>query len=87
MKVGPAGSRSPADPEQVARIKGWVAEGFALEEGTPVMVMELRCTEPGCPPIETAVAVMASSGESLQYKVHKPIPEVIREDILGLSGQ
>ncbi len=87
MKIGPAGSRSPADPDQVERIKGWAAEGFSLEEGTPVMVMELRCTEPGCPPIETAVAIMDTPGEPRQYKLHKPIPEVTREDVLGLPGR
>jgi hypothetical protein len=58
---------------------------FGLEDGTPMTVAELRCTEPGCPPIETVIAILDSPGSPRQYKVHKPISEVTFEDVERLA--
>ena len=44
------GSRPRLDSDCVAEIKRWATEIFHLPEDTSVMVTELRCTEPGCPP-------------------------------------
>jgi hypothetical protein len=43
-----------------------------------VMVTELRCSEPGCPPIETVIAIL-SKGANRQHKLHKRIEEVDEE--------
>ena len=45
--------RSKPNVERVAEIKEWAAEVFRLGADVSVMVAELRCTEPGCPPLET----------------------------------
>jgi len=53
---------------------------FRLVEDDTVMVTELRCSEPGCPPLETVIAVLSSSG-SRHFKLHKSAAEIARADI------
>lgn len=49
-------------------------------------VAELRCAEPGCPPVETVVAVLGAPGGSpRQWKIHKPMSEVTRGDVERLA--
>jgi hypothetical protein len=46
-------------------------------------VNELRCAEPGCPPVETVVAVLREPGKPVQYRIHKPLAQVSFEDVRG----
>lgn len=77
---------SHATPERTAKvrqIKEWARQALSLGDGVVVMVTELRCTEPGCPPLETVVAVMGEAGahEARQFKIHRPLAEVVYEDV------
>jgi hypothetical protein len=72
-------------PGRTTEIKAWTAEALGLTNDVAVMVTELRCTEPGCPPLETVVAVMDGNGPARQYKIHKPLADVTREDIHAIS--
>jgi hypothetical protein len=74
------------DPARTARIKAWAAEALGLGDEIAVMVTELRCTEPGCPPLETVVAVLGGGGPTRQYKIHKPLDDVTREDVRAISA-
>jgi hypothetical protein len=49
--------------------------------------MELECREPGCPPLETVIAVMEAGKQTLQWKLHKAIPDVSREDLMQLAAE
>lgn len=83
---GPLGQRSKNDPQVIARVKDWVAANFALAEDVTVMVTELRCTEEGCPPIETVIAILDTPGSPRQYKVYKPLAEVTPADIAAVAS-
>lgn len=54
---------------------------FEATEDDAVVVNELSCTEPGCPPIETVVALLRAGSEPRQVKVHKPAMEVTEDDL------
>ncbi len=82
---GTLGQRSKNDPQVIARVKDWVAANFALAEDVTVMVTELRCTEEGCPPIETVIAILDTPGSPRQYKVYKPLAEVSAADISAVA--
>ena len=49
--------------------------------GLSVTVMELKCTEPGCPPLETAFAVL-DKGIDCKFKVLKELEKVTRDEIV-----
>jgi hypothetical protein len=73
---------SKKSPEHVAaldRVREWVRERFALDD-TAILVAEVACAVPGCPPVETVIAFW--SGERRHhFKVFKPVAEVIADDL------
>lgn len=74
----------PPDAARVALIKAWVEERFGLGGAETVMVTELHCSEPGCPPLETVIAILAGGSGNRQFKLHKSVAEVTRDDVAGL---
>ncbi len=78
------GKRAGGNGEHIARVKAWVRELFTADAEETVLVTELQCTEPGCPPVETVIALLGASG-SRQYKVHAAIADVTREQLVALA--
>lgn len=51
------------------------------------MVTELACREPGCPPVETVIGLLAP-GNQTQHKIHKPLTDIVAADVLrALHGE
>lgn len=79
--------RSKSNPVHTQEIKKWVRDIFQLSEDITVMVTELQCSEPGCPPLETVIAIMGvGHNNKSQHKLHKAIHEVTVEDIKALRS-
>jgi hypothetical protein len=79
------GPRRNNDPQVIEQIKSWVRDTLHPDEDTAIMVTELRCTEPDCPPIETVIAFLKVSQPTRQYKLHKAIADIIQTDITTLA--
>jgi len=73
------------DAGQARRIKAWARQAWSLPEAATVLVTELQCAEPGCPPRETVIAVLDGSGTNRMSKLHKSIAEVTAQDIEGMA--
>jgi hypothetical protein len=61
LNGGVFGSRDPAPPTggpQVRDVKRWVRQAAGAPEEATIMVSELSCSEPGCPPYEVVTAVL-----------------------------
>ena len=71
---------APTDPAKLAQIKAWTTELLTLNPTTTISISQLRCNEPGCPPVETVIAVMADSPQT--YKVHKAASDVEYQDVV-----
>src|SRR5688500_13577451 len=54
--------RAAAKAEALERVKEWVRDRFKLRPEDAIMVSEVTCTIPGCPPLETSVAFWDESG-------------------------
>ena len=74
------GQKSPRDPDAVLRIKQWTIDLLGLGNDVAVTVMELSCTEEGCPDVETVVGIL-EPGCPRKFKVFKPLAEVLRDDL------
>jgi len=48
------------------------------------MVSELECTEPGCPPIETAITVFEPDKKPFLVKVRKAVADIEHFDLLAV---
>jgi hypothetical protein len=71
--------KSPEHTAALDRVREWVRARFSLDEGA-ILVAEVACAVPGCPPIETVIAFW-SSGRRHHFKVFKPVAEVTDADL------
>ncbi len=76
----------PALLTAVENIQGWTRTRFKLAAGAPVLVSEVACKVLGCPPLETAVAFWTEGDERHQFRLYKPMREVVYDDIGWLMG-
>ena len=81
------GTASGGGGTTARRIKDWARELFALGDEVTILVSELSCSEPGCPPVETVIALFRGKEEPTKYTIHRPSAEVTREDIAGLASR
>ena len=71
--------KDPAQSDAISRVREWVRERFALGD-TAILVAEVACVMPGCPPVETVIAFW--SGERRHHtKVFKPVAQVVEDDL------
>ncbi len=73
--------KNPGQLDAVARVEGFVRERFSLPESAVVMVAEVECGMPGCPPIETIAAFWGEDGTRYRFKIFKPVAEVEEDDL------
>ncbi|MFC8520366.1 hypothetical protein [Streptomyces sp. NPDC057257] len=83
MPWGPLGPRpGPAQPSpQLRELKETVRTLLGLDDDTAVMIRQLACTEPGCPPVETVVAVLPMDGEARRWTLHQPAEQITADDL------
>ena len=72
--------KNPQRVEAVRRVKGWTRERFALPERSAILVAELACALPGCPPLETVIGFWIGERHH-HFKVFKPLEEVVCDDL------
>jgi hypothetical protein len=63
------------------RVTAWTRERFRLEPAHTVLVTELVCGLPGCPPLETVIAFWTAADRRHHLKVFKPVSEVTPDDL------
>jgi nitrate reductase delta subunit len=73
--------RNPEHLMATARVEGWVRARFSLGDAAVLMVAEVECKMPGCPPIETIAAFWGEDGTRYRFKVFKPVADVALEDL------
>ena len=69
------------DAAALERVRAWTRARFALAADVTVMVNELACSLPGCPPRETVVAFWTAPDRRHHFKIFKPAAEVARADL------
>ncbi len=79
----PLGSRPglPGPSPQLRELKETVRTLLGLDDDTAVMVRQLTCTEPGCPPLETVVALLPMEGEARRWTLHRPADQITEDDL------
>jgi hypothetical protein len=72
--------RRSADGATLDRVRDWTRTRFALTGDETVMVSEMSCAVPGCPPVETHIVFWTAAGRH-HFKVFKPLAEVAEDDL------
>ena len=76
--------RSPTStPSTLPRSSGCGVDARALQASrdAAILVAEVACGLPGCPPLETVVAFWSGSETRHQFKLFKPVTEVSADDL------
>ncbi len=73
--------KSPAQLDDLNRIEASTRARFALAPDEAVLVLELACTLPGCPPLETVVAFWTADKTRHHFKIFKRAEEVSNDDL------
>jgi hypothetical protein len=69
-----AGAPGPGRGLQAAHIAQLVRTILKLPDDVAVTVQQLTCREPGCPPVETVIAVLAASPQ--RWTLHHPLTAI-----------
>jgi nitrate reductase delta subunit len=64
----------------IERVRGRTRQRFGLADDETVMVSEIACRVPGCPPMETHVVFWTAAGRH-HFKVFKPLAAVSADDL------
>ena len=70
----------PSHDAAVDRVRDWTRKRFALTDDETVMVSEVACGVPGCPPIETHLVFWTDAGRH-HFKIFKPLADVVEDDL------
>jgi nitrate reductase delta subunit len=81
FRIGPVFKTDPAHTAALERVRAWTRERFALSEEAAILVAQVTCNLPGCPPLETVVAFWTDGATRHQFKLFKPIAEVVADDL------
>jgi hypothetical protein len=73
--------KNPEHLLNIEKIKGWTRERFTLSEEAVILVSEIGCTIPGCPPLETVVAFWTEDKKLHHFKLFKPLQDVVYDDL------
>ncbi len=65
----------------ILAVQGWTRLRFKLAPDTAVLVAEVPCRVPLCPPAMTAVAFWTEDGARHQFRLYKPVLEIVYDDI------
>jgi hypothetical protein len=74
--------------ELQSRVREWAEARFQPDDSDVVMVTEIECGQPGCPPLETVIALMREGRAPVKFKLFKALAEVSERDVrrLGKPG-
>ena len=78
--------RKRPDAAAVGRVKEQIANHLGLSQDYTITVAELRCHEPGCPPIDTVFTARHVDGAVRSWRIPKPVKDITANDIKILKN-
>jgi hypothetical protein len=72
--------KSQRDGAALDRVRDWTRTRFALTDDETVMVSQVACSVPGCPPVETHLVFWTAAGRH-HFKIFKPLAAVVEDDL------
>lgn len=67
---------SAVKAEASARIKDWTRAALGLDDGVRVLVHELACSRPNCPPRETVILVVPADAPPFKIALHRAMADL-----------
>jgi nitrate reductase delta subunit len=73
-------TRTSAESGALDRVRDWTRARFKLADLETVLVSQIACGVPGCPPVETHVVFWTDAGRH-HFKIFKPLAQVSEDDV------
>jgi nitrate reductase delta subunit len=73
-------NKAPEHRAAIDRVREWTRERFKLADEAAILVAEIACAVPGCPPLETVIAFWSDERRH-HTKVFKPVADVVEDDL------
>ncbi len=71
-------------PYALDQIRYWLRQNFGMPKDAAIVIKEVPCVKPACPPVETAIMAMQKNAPPRLFKVQKPINEITFDHIYDL---
>ncbi|HWP57439.1 MAG TPA: GTP-binding protein [Candidatus Acidoferrales bacterium] len=68
----------------IEQIAYWVRQVFTFPEDAPVIVKEVPCVKPNCPPVETAIMVFLKGEPPRLFKIQRTLHEITFDNVYDL---
>jgi hypothetical protein len=80
----PAPKQSAEQQAAMTRVEEWVRRRFTLSADTAILISEVACNLPGCPPLETVIAFWTkdeTGDKRHHFKMFKRVAEIAYDDL------
>lgn len=71
-------------PHTLDQIRYWMRQNFGFAGEIPIVVKEVPCVKPSCPPIETAIVAVLKNAPPRYFKIQRPINEITFDNVYDL---
>jgi nitrate reductase delta subunit len=61
------------------RVREWARQRFELPRDAPILISQIECVLPGCPPLETVIGFWIGE-QHYHFKVFKPLEAIVLDD-------
>ncbi len=82
--VDPFGRTIDISSFTIDQIKYWTRQNLAFPPDAPIVVKEVPCVKPGCPPIETAIMVFLKGEPPRLFKIQATLNDVTFDHVYNL---
>jgi G3E family GTPase len=71
-------------PLRLDQIRYWMRQNFGFQSEVPIVIKEVPCMKPTCPPIETAIMAIVKDEPPRMFKIQRPIDEITFDHVYDL---
>jgi G3E family GTPase len=83
-RTDPFGRNVEVSPFTLDQIRYWMRQNFGFPKEAPIIIKEVPCVKPGCPPIETAIMAILKSEPPRLFKVQQTINDITFDHVYDL---
>jgi G3E family GTPase len=81
---GLADAWSEISPLRLDQIRYWMRQNFGFPKEVPIIVKEVPCVKPSCPPVETAIVAIVKNAPPRYFKIQHSINEITFDHVYDL---
>jgi G3E family GTPase len=75
---------SEISPLRLDQIRYWMRQNFGFAKEVPIVVKEVPCVKPNCPPVETAIVAILKNNPPRHFKIQRTINEITFDHVYDL---